>query len=461
LNIRSIFGPANKGLLVVLSIFFCCISMVQVPPCLSADDLLSVFKKAQATDPALKAALSDLEASRAERPLAMSRLLPQLTALAGIGRYKKKISGIGPDEIDEDFWGESYSATLVQPIFDGQAYVSLDMAENMVQAQEAEVLAVSQDLMARVCMAYFGLLDARARETVAQENIRLSRKIYGQAQAFLEAGTGDIVSLKEARARLDAAQANLIRARNQVAISEENLSILIHERVKDILDIRPFAPRGPKPDDMSAWVDAALSNQPRLKEARLKVKLANQEVDYHRRERWPRLNLEGQASYTDGSFLPDVIYRDVHGMVVLSIPFYLGGSIGAKTERAAARAVSARHDLQRTSDEITFRTKSAFLQLKDSIAHLKAAKQAMESAKVSMQATNKGYEIGTRNVVDAVNMTDKYITEKRDYLRALYSHILARINLKQVSGLLTIKDMESVNSLLHEPEVENAAVEKQ
>ncbi len=455
MNIPIFSDHSVKTLMVLLGILFCLFSMLPVAPCLGADDLLDIFEKAQATDPALKAALSDLEASRAERPLAMSRLLPQLTALAGIGRYRKNISGMASGHIDKDFWGESYSATLVQPIFNGQAYVSLDMAENMIQTQETEVLAVSQDLMARVCAAYFGLLDARAGQAVAEDNVRLSHKIYDQAESFLKAGTGDIVSVKEARARLDAARARLIRARDMVAVAEENLSTLIHEKVGDILDVRPFTPMGPEPDDMSAWVDAALSNQPRLKEARLKVILASQEIDYQKRERWPRLNLEAQASYTDGSFLPDVIYRDVHGMVVLSIPFYLGGSIGAKTERAAAKAVSARHNLQHTSDEITFRTKRAFLHLKDSISHLEAAKQALESARVSMDATNRGYEIGTRNVIDAVNMTDRYIIQKHAYMTALYSHILARISLKNAAGLLTIRDLESVNSLLKKAGSEN------
>ena len=445
----SCFIAGNKRLTIFFCLFFSLCPLLPASPALSADDLLSVFERARNTDPALKAALSDLDASRAERPLAMSKLLPQLTALAGIGRYRKKISGIGPDDIDNDFWGESYSARLVQPIFDGQAYVSLKMAENMIQTQEAEVLAVSQDLMSRVCAAYFGLLDAKSQKSVAESNVKLSKKIYTQSRAYLRAGTGDIVSVKEARARWDAARAGLIKAENGVSVARENLSMLIHGRIGDILDVRPFKPVGPDPDDMSLWVKAALENQPRLREARLMVKLADQEVDYRKRQRWPKLDIEGQASYTDGSFLPDVIYRDIHGMVVLSVPFYLGGSIGAQTEKAAAKAVSARHGLQRTCDEIAFETKRAFLRLKDSISHLEAAALAMESAKISMDATNRGYEIGTRNVVDVLNMTDRYLFARSRYLKALYSHILARIELKKASGLLTIKDLESVNGLLH------------
>jgi len=442
------FICSHKRPIIFITLLFSIISMVAVPSCYSAEDLISIFKKARDSDPALKAALSDLEASKAERPLAMSKLLPQLTALAGIGRYRKNISGIGPDNIDKGFWGDGYSATLIQPIFDGQAYISLKMAESMIQTQEEEVLAVSQDLMARVCIAYFDLLDAMAQMSVAKDNLRLSKKIYDQATAFLKTGTGDIVSVKEAKARWDASKTGLIRAENRVSVARENLSILVHGPVGDILDVKPFNPVGPKPDDITAWVKAALDNQPRLREAKLKIKLADQEIDYNKRKRWPRVDLEAQASYTDGSFLPDVIYRDVHGMVVLSIPFYLGGSIGAKTRQAAARAASARHGYQKSCDEITFETKRAFLRLKDSISQLEAAKQAMESAKISMEATNRGYEIGTRNVVDAVNMTDRYLLARRSYLNALYAHIIARIELKKVSGLLTIKDLESVNNLL-------------
>ncbi len=436
--------------IVIFSLFFCLFALPATA--IAADDLISIFKKAQETDPALKAALADLEASKAERPLAMSKLLPQFTALAGIGRYRKDISGIQPEEIDKGFWGDEYSAMLVQPIFDGQAYVSLKMARDQVQTQEAEVLAVSQDLMARVCSAYFELLDAKAQETLARDNVGFARKIYDQAESFLNAGTGDIVSVKEARARLDGARARLIKARDRVSVAREHLSILIHEEVGDIVDVRPFKPVGPDPDDVSKWVQAALDNQPRLKEARLKVKIANQEIDYNKRERWPRLNLKGEASYSKGGFLPDVIYRDVHGMVELSIPFYLGGSISAKTDRATAKALAAKHGMERMKDEIIFGTKRAFLHLKDSIAHLEAARQAMESARISMEATNKGYEIGTRNVVDAVNMTDRYVANRTAFLNALYYHLLARVELKRITGLMTIKDLESLNSLLNKNE---------
>ncbi len=77
-----------------------------------------------------------------------------------------------------------------------------------------------------------------------------------------------------------------------------------------------------------------------------------------------------------------------------------------------------------------------------------------------MEATNKGYEIGTRNVVDAVNMTDRYILNRKSYLNSLYYQILARIELKRVTGLLTIKDLESVNSLLNRTEDGNGPTEK-
>ncbi|RUM91458.1 MAG: channel protein TolC [Thermodesulfatator sp.] len=446
----------HVGVFSVTLTFFLVISLTFAPAIsFASEDLLTIYKRAQDTDPALKAALADLEASKAERPLAMSKLLPQLTALAGIGRYRKNISGMGPDRIDKGFWGDTYSATLVQPIFNGQAYVSLKMAESQIQTQEAEVLAVSQDLMSRTCTAYFELLDARAQQSVARDNIMLAQKIYDQAESFLKTGTGDIVSVKEAKARLDAANARLIKAMDRVAVAEENLSILIHGQVGDILDVKPFNPSGPDPDDISDWVKAALDNQPRLKEAALQVRLANQEIDFNKRERWPTLNLEGIASYSKGAFMPDVIYRDVHGMVVLSVPFYLGGSIGAKTDRATAKALSAKHGLQRMTDEITFATKRAFLHLKDSVAHLNAARQAMESAKVSMDATNRGYEIGTRTVIDAVNMTDRYIVNRQVYLHSLYYHLLARIELKKVTGLLTIKDLESINSLLLMPGEKN------
>ena len=416
--------------------------------CYGFDSVWGLYTNAVKKDPLVLEAEAKLKASFAEKPLARSQLMPHLEASMGQGYYDKNISGIGPRDIKKDYWGDNYGARLIQPIFNGQAYVSLKMAQSLISAQEAQLLFAKQELIRRVAIAYLDLLDAKAQLKAAEDRVRLDRKVLDRARTFLKVGTGDIVSVKEAEARLDSAKAAVIRARNLVSVKRTNLSIVTHTQVGDILDVRRFRPVPPDPDDPHKWIQAALDNQPILKEASKRLLLATQKVEHEKRARWPRIDLEAMADYANGQFLPDVIYREAHGVFKFTFPLYLGGSIGAKVQRAQEEAVAARHRLDHFRDVVTLQTKNAFSRLKDSVALVKAATLALESAKVSMDATNKGYEVGTRDVIDVLDQTDKYIFRKKQYFHALYNHLKARILLKSASGTIGEADLKSLEGML-------------
>ncbi len=435
-----------KKLTLILFIFFTILFVSSNS--FGAEDLLTLYKRAVETDPLLKKALSDLEASKAQKPLARSLLLPKLEAGMGQGYYNKNITGIRPDEIQKGYWGDNYSARLIQPIFDGQAWVSLKMAKSMVGISEAQVLFAKQDLIKRVAMAYFDLLDAKALLRAQKERVKLDKKILDRARVALRAGTGDIVSLKEAKARFDASRARLVSFKNLVEIKRENLSITCHSPIGDIKDVRSFKVIGPEPNDVNQWIMVALDNQPILHKAQKELELSREKLEHEKRARWPRIDLEAQADYANGLFLPDVIYREAHTVFKFTFPLYLGGSIEARTDIAQSKLISSRHKLEHLKDVITLKTKQAFLRLRDSIAIVNASKEAMESARVSMDATTKGYEIGTRNVIDALDMTDKYILNKMKYNRAIYDHLKARVMLKTAAGIITERDITSLNGLL-------------
>jgi len=416
--------------------------------CFEYDTVWSLYQQAVKKDPLIKAAEARLKASHQEKPLARSQLMPHLQAEIGQGYYAKNITGMGPEGIKKDYWGDNYGVRLVQPIFNGQACVSLKMAKSIISAQKAQYIFAKQELIKRLSIAYLDLLDAKSALQVARDRVKLDERILERAKTFLRVGTGDIVSVKEAEARLDAAKAGVINAKNLVSIKKSDLSIVAHTNVNEILDIREFTPRLPDPNNPDAWIKAALDNRPILKEAGHKLVLANQKIEHARRARWPRVDFEAAASYANGLFLPDVIYREAHGVFKLTFPFYLGGAITANTRKAQQEALAAEHNLRHLEDVVTLETKSAYLTLKDSVALIDAASKALESARVSMEATTKGYEVGTRNIIDVLDITDKYLVRRQQYLHSLYNHLKARILLKKATGTLGEADLKALEGLL-------------
>lgn len=420
-----------------------------VAPGALATDLFGCYQMAVKTDPVLARARALLDSARAERPLARSKLLPRASGEAEVSTRNVHIKGFLPYTIKDSFIHDSYSISLQQSVLNGPAWADLQAANQDIKAAEAALIAARQDLISRVVDAYFSVLKARADAQVARSNRKRLERIYDQAQMFLKSGAGDIVSVYEAKARLDAAQAQVISADNAVHIAYRELERLTHAPTGELnnlkKDIRCLLP---EPDDMDAWVKAALNHQPLLAKAKSRLLASEHLVEKARRERWPKVDLYAARTFARGEMLPDTRTGEWIAGFRVTVPFFLGGEIGANVEKAMGISLAARHELQDVKDGISLAAREAFLNLRNSVPQVRAARQAVESAKISLDATQKGYKVGTRTVVDVLDRVTDYDNALRRYNLALYGHIRARVRLKQAAGLLSEKDVKSINTLL-------------
>lgn len=436
--------------IVFFFLFFCLAGCSAV----FADDLLSVYEQAAATSPALAAVHSQLNADRETLPLARSSLLPHLSAGAGIGGQNLDMRGFGGDfglplpKILDTYYDAAYSVSLTQPIVNGQAWVGLRQADAVIRAAQASVLAAEQDLITEVANAYFGVLRAEADERVSRNHKELLQTILNQAEAFLKVGSGDIIAVQEARAGRDAADAALIRAENAVRIARQRLERLTHQPVGLLADLGPFSPEGPNPGQVDPWLDTARENQPLLNQAREQLRASLDEVEFQRRAHWPKLHLNAGYSFDKGSFLPSLEANRARVGLTVSVPLYEGGETTAKTKRAAAQAKATQYHLKDLEDQVVLDTESAFLNLQNSVPELLAMKQSVASNLTSLEGTRKGYEIGSRSVVDLIKVVNDYVTAERNYSVALYNQVTARVHLKAASGVLSGEDVKALNSLL-------------
>jgi outer membrane protein len=413
-----------------------------------AEDLLAIYRQAVAVSPVLARSRALLEADRTARPLARADLLPQLGLATGINRSHADITGFTPLEVDESYTGNHYSVSLTQPLFNGPAYTSLNAAEAQARAGEAGLLAAGQQLMLQVADAYFAVLQARADVMVARTQQELLKRTLDQAEAFLKVGTGDIIAVREARARCDAAVSDRVRAENELSIARQALHRLTHKPFGPLIDLGPVEPEGPRPDRAEPWVQAALDQQPEILRAREELRIARDQVTIARRGRWPRLNLDAGYSHTKGEFLPSIHRNEWAVGLNLRFPFFQGGAIAARAHQAKSLAQASSHQLDDLKDQVRLDTETAFLNLQSSVTRLNATSQARTSARTALDATRKGYQVGTRSIIDLLTVTGDFTAAERNYYVALYDHVAARIRLKAAAGVLAVKDLEAVNALL-------------
>ena len=81
-------------------------------------------------------------------------------------------------------------------------------------------------------------------------------------------------------------------------------------------------------------------------------------------------------------------------------------------------------------------------------AQVEALKAATVSAQSALESTQAGYEVGTRTIVDVLNVQRNLFSSQRDYLNSRYSYIINGLSLKSAAGNLSEEDLQRVNAWL-------------
>ncbi len=414
-----------------------------------AIDLLTAYRQAAESSPLVKQAGARLQAEQYGKDMARSALAPRLTAEGSVSQNNLDLTGFGASPINEEYNPSSYSVTLTQPLINGAAWSTLQASRSKAQSYEAGLLAVKQDLILQTADMYFAVLRAEALERTALSRQTLLQKISDRAEGERRAGTGDIIAVEEARARLDGAQAELLRARNGVQLARRALERLTHNPVAEALtDLETLEPQGPVPARMEEWVKSAELSQPVLEQARQELQASRYMISAASRGNWPVISLNAQYIHADGSFMPAIERRESLVGVSAVWPLFQGGQVRASKARAEALARFSQYGLEALTDHVRLDTQRAFLNLENSVAQLSAARRALESSATALKATQKGYEIGSRSVVELLDSARRQADAESDYYLALYNQILCRMQLKASAGVLSEKDVDAINQLL-------------
>jgi outer membrane protein len=82
------------------------------------------------------------------------------------------------------------------------------------------------------------------------------------------------------------------------------------------------------------------------------------------------------------------------------------------------------------------------------ISEVDATKQAVISAQSSLEATQAGFEDGTRTIVEVLQVQEQLFQAQSSYSQARHQFVLSGLNLKLSAGTIGAPDLEAVNALL-------------
>ena len=450
-----------------------------------AASLMDVYQSALLNDPSLREAEANRLATYELKPQARSRFLPQINFG---GSYVNSSSDGSSDQIQftqsglqaipTTFDGSSdefsYGVELRQTLFRWDQFKAYDKADKQVAKADVDYEIARQDLMLRVSTRYFNVLAAKDTLGSAEAALDATARQLEQAEKRFEVGLIAITDVKEAQAAYDNTTASVIAGKRQLATALESLRELTGEYYTEFAkpgDSLPLAI--PAPQDEQAWVDTAMQQNLSTVSNRIAVDIARDDIVLRRTGHYPTVDLVASNSWADSSgdqtsTGPDPdpnappgstvttnfqTERDVESgqiSVEFRVPIYSGGRTSSEVKQAVYQHRAAKERLERVMRETERASRDAYLGIMAEMARVKALKRAVESSQTALEATEAGFEVGTRTTVDVLNSRRTLFEAETNYARARYDYILNTIRLKQAAGILTEADMDQVNGWLDE-----------
>lgn len=417
-----------------------------------ADDLLQIYQQALTSDPIALQAQSQRDRLYEQIEENRAPLLPTISASIGYGKSWSDVS----DSIYNS--GLNAGVSLKQVVYDHSAWVGLDLAELAATQADAAYASVLQNLIIRVTSAYFEVLSAKDNyEFKGAEKRAIERQLEQTKQRFA-VGLTAITDVHEAQAQYDLARASEILAENQLINSYEALREItgIDHKSIDILDTNRFTAVSPMPAKPGEWLKMAESNSVDLMATRIGKDIAQQTITLYKSGHMPSLNLN--AGYTTNleqknqiGNQPDVDNANVG--LTLSVPIFEGFKVSSRVNQAQYQYVEASEKMEQTYRKVVKDVRNNFNNVGASISSIRAYEQSVISSESALKATQAGFEVGTRTIVDVLNRTRDLYDSKRQLSNARYGYINSILALKQAAGTLNEDDVIAINSGLITPVV--------
>lgn len=437
-----------------------------------AMDLQQAWQAALTKDPQFSAARAGADAGRSKIEQARALKLPQIKAMAatGVVNAYNKISNAefsapslgaanGANFITQTNAGADlrWNISAEQPLYNAARASQSQQLQKQAQLAEAQLSSEQQQLILRVAKAYFDQLLAADSLAAVQQQRQAVAHALAVAKGRFSEGDVAIIDTHEAQARDDALLSQSLQADSDYQLAQAALLDLTGNtdqlllQLPEQLNLQQLAA-----GELSDWLLLAQTHSPYLHMQQIRQGIAHDEIDKHRALTAPVLNLVAQAGGAQlrglgSSYASELNNHSVSLGVQLTIPLYSGGMRNAKYAEAVALDTQAQAETELMRLRAGQEARAAWLGVSVGQSKVKALEQALVSAKVKLQATELGREVGDRTTLDVLNAEQAYYASRSTLLSARYQLLLSFLSLAATAGSLDETRLLTVNALLTAP----------
>lgn len=335
-----------------------------------------------------------------------------------------------------------------QPVYSGgETVAGTARAENQVLAGRARLADVEQTVLFDVVTAYADVVRARNVLRLSQENLDRLERYRGGTQERFRVAEVTRTDVSQADSRVAGAVADIARAE-----SELEAALADYERVvgQPPEALAPIAPTAELPATL-AEAEAEAQNHPRIVQASFDLDAARDQIRVDQAQLLPEVNLVGELNRRTQPSVGVQSFTDASIGAELVVPLYQRGTEYSRVRQSKQTAIQRRYDLTDIERAVRREIVTSFEALRAARAQIAALDEQVEAAMAALDGVREEAIVGSRTVLDVLNAEQELFVAQVRRERAAAEEIEASYRLRAAVGRLTLADL-GVEGPRYDPE---------
>ncbi len=386
--------------------------------------------------PQLLAKREELKAVNESVDLAVSRFRPSAELGYERGRERKSSNDASWEYDDSTV----KSLTVTQPIFNGLSDVAaFKAARQRLKAARADMVALEQQILYNVIVAYSGVVETEAVLAVNQNNVAVHSRQRDATAVRFEVGELTKTDVAQAEARLARAIAEERKAAGDFAVARAQFVRAVGYEAPEKLSM-PLLPSA-LPKTLDEASSAAELASPVIIAAQHREKAFENDVKSRIGEFLPRLSLQGKMSRSEGNSPFTNSYDNDSLTLNLKIPLYQSGAEWSRLREARSLADKAHFDNLDLALAVEQNVASAWYNYLSAQSVISSSEAEVAASEIALNGVRSEHEFGVRTVLDVLDAEQEFMNAQITLINAQRNHKIQAYRLLASVGKLTINEL--------------------
>jgi outer membrane protein len=337
-------------------------------------------------------------------------------------------------------WNATGAISLQQLLFEGQVFVALQARQTALDLQTKTIAVTEEMIKANVTKIYYQLAASKTQLNLLDANISRIEKLKKEVEILYKNGFAEKLDIDKITVQISNLKNTRFAAETAIGNGNIALKTLIGMPVQEALVVTDTLNIDViKNDILIDTVD--VNNRAEFQLANVGKKLNELNIKRYKYSYLPTVALSGtyakNAQRASFDFFNKGDWFTISNIGVnMNVPLFDGFARSARIQKAKLDLQVTNNSIENLKKQINSEVATAITNFKAALNTLDLQKQNMELAEKVYAQTQKKLTAGTGSNTEITAAQTELITVQNNYINAMYSAIIAKVDYQKAVGKL-------------------------